>query len=431
MTNYRKDFDIVKILLISITIMMIISTINIFFVNGETYIAKAQEKKTNELIEKDDTIEKNFFVHVINKSMSILEINYKENYDSSSKNIIKEIVDRTFDFEYKNPKTFLKSQIPILNQIEKEIVQTDNDHELLGPDNDTRIFNPIEFNNGEEFTDTNDSNLDDKDSEASNLEEVINSEDNHNNSTENEENTDENQIEDSNNEIEIVSNLPPAPEKIVHNSNEPLIFIYHTHGTESYKPESVGNYHSLNRQFTVLKVGEELYKHLENRGYKIIHDETIHDYPSYAGSYGRSLETLNKNLENHSSLKILLDVHRDAIDHVDNLEKSQYDLVRKNSYIQINGENVARFSLVVGTANENANELKKFAYYIKAVSDELYPGLAYKIYLKNYKYNQYKSDYSTLLEIGNNTNTIDEAMRTAKYLGEILDVAFRRFIESQ
>ena len=38
------------------------------------------------------------------------------------------------------------------------------------------------------------------------------------------------------------------------------------------------------------------------------------------------------------------------------------------------------------------------------------------------KFNQFLSDYSALIEVGSNLNTMDEAMETAKILGEILSV---------
>ena len=53
-------------------------------------------------------------------------------------------------------------------------------------------------------------------------------------------------------------------------------------------------------------------KNLEEKGFKINHNKTCHDYPSYNGSYTRSLNTINNSLMNFSS-EIVIDLHRDAL----------------------------------------------------------------------------------------------------------------------
>lgn len=39
----------------------------------------------------------------------------------------------------------------------------------------------------------------------------------------------------------------------------------------------------------------------------------FNDYPSYNGSYERSAETVKKILAENPSIKVVLDIHRDAI----------------------------------------------------------------------------------------------------------------------
>ena len=87
----------------------------------------------------------------------------------------------------------------------------------------------------------------------------------------------------------------------------------------------------------------------------------------------------------------------------------------------INGKDVATFCFVVGPDNPNKEAILSFAKYIKAISDILYPELCTGIIIKPVgKYNQYFSDYSALIEVGSNLNTMNEAMETAKLLGEII-----------
>ena len=101
--------------------------------------------------------------------------------------------------------------------------------------------------------------------------------------------------------------------------NKDKIVIYHTHTCESYtsseqyKYEMTGSYRTTDLNYTVSKVGDELEKNLKNHGKTIIHDKTYHDYPSYNGSYGRSLKTLEGILEKNKDTEIAIDLHRDAI----------------------------------------------------------------------------------------------------------------------
>ena len=80
-------------------------------------------------------------------------------------------------------------------------------------------------------------------------------------------------------------------------TNPDKVLIYHTHtcesytATEQYNYTMTDSYRTTDLNYTVSRVGNELGKELEKRGFKVVHDKTYHDYPSYSGSYGRSLKT--------------------------------------------------------------------------------------------------------------------------------------------
>ncbi|WP_432409264.1 stage II sporulation protein P [Wukongibacter sp. M2B1] len=424
MNKGNRKYDAISLLVMLITLMMLVLAGNILIVNSKVIIAKAEAQISTQGNKMNDTKD-SLFLHVINKSMCMLEINYKENGGKDTASLIKDFFNKTVDVNYKNPKSLIKAQISMIKDVESNI-ESKVATTLETEDNDTSeiyIAKPSYVNNSQPIMNDGENPYEDDI-------EVIN-EDNTNQENDNSNNKANNQKKQGlTSEIEIVSTPVPSPIKIVHSLEDPLIFVYHTHGTESYRPESVGNYHSLNRKYTVIKVGEDITNYLENSGFKVVHDDTIHDYPSYQGSYTRSLETLSKNLKSDPALKVVFDIHRDGIDKVDELNTKEYEGIRKRSYVEINGEKVARFAIVLGGGNDNIEELKEFAYYIKAVSDELYPGLARPIILKKFKYNQYKSDYYALLEIGNNTNTIEEARRTSKYIGEVINQVLRKCIVS-
>lgn len=214
------------------------------------------------------------------------------------------------------------------------------------------------------------------------------------------------------------------PGRVAITKNAPLVLIYHTHSTESYMPNTAGNYHTLNEKYSVISVGNVLAKELQEKyKYKVIHDKTKHDKESYAYSYANSLVTVQNNINRNKSLRVILDLHRDAFDAKTEAAKK----AKKAEYTAtINNKNAARIMLVIAKGNPNYAELEKFAVYIKKKMDKLYPGLFLKIDVKGRgKYNQYFSNHSMLVEVGCMLNTIEEAQYSAelfaRVLGEVLN----------
>lgn len=429
MNRGNKKYDSISFLVILITIMMVVLAGNVLFINNRVIIAKAESQISEENSRVDED-KNNFFIHVINKTMSIFEVSYKEDGGEDTNTLIKDFFAKAVNVNYKNPKSLIRAQISMMKDIEGDVETGGEEVETNGEteDNDTsKIYIAEDYVTPDVPAINNDKNTEQTGENNPYKEDIQVMNDNSNAEKNEKENVEKQGLTS---EIEIVSTPVPSPVKIKHSMKDPLIFIYHTHGTESYRPEAVGNYHSLNRKYTVIKVGDDMTQYLKNSGFKVVHDDTLHDYPSYEGSYKRSLETLNKNFKANPSLKVVFDIHRDGIDNVDQLNAKEYDVIRERSYVMINGEKVSRFAIVLGEGNDNIEQLKEFAYYLKAVSDELYPGFARPIILKKFKYNEYKSNYYALLEIGNNTSTIEESERTAKYLGEVINQALRKCIVS-
>ena len=96
------------------------------------------------------------------------------------------------------------------------------------------------------------------------------------------------------------------------------VVIFHTHTCESYTSSELypyqptGNFRTIDKNYSVVKVGDELTKYLTEYNINVIHDNTYHDYPAYTGSYNRSLQTVQNILKTTSS-DIVIDLHRDAI----------------------------------------------------------------------------------------------------------------------
>lgn len=225
-----------------------------------------------------------------------------------------------------------------------------------------------------------------------------------------------------------IENVPP-PLNIVKakfNREKPYIFIYHTHATEGYKPFDDNSYYTTNNSKNVVNVGNTMSKVLEANGHKVRHETMHHDRPSFNQSYSRSLNTLNKVKGEEQNLRFFFDIHRDGIEK----DSAYYETFLSKSKVKINGVDVATFSMVVGPNTPNYDQVLAFAKYIKAVSDALYPGLCKGIIVKPIgKYNLFISDYASLVEIGSNVNTVDEANECGKLVGEILDIVIRSLEE--
>ncbi|NLV89291.1 MAG: hypothetical protein GX021_08025 [Tissierellia bacterium] len=228
--------------------------------------------------------------------------------------------------------------------------------------------------------------------------------------------------------VNRVENIPEPLNlnKLKVDRNSPYILIYHTHATESYSVAAKENYRSSDRRYNMLNIGQIMSTVLEANGHKVEHVEIYHDLPSYNQSYARSYNTIVKKREESDNLKILLDIHRDAI--VEN--SPNIDSVKKRSKIEIDGKEVATFSLVVGPDSPNYDQVLSFAKYIKAVSDTLYPDLCTGIIIKPAgRYNQHVSDYSALIEVGYNFNTLEEATEGAKLVAEVLALALNSILD--
>ncbi|CAK7070638.1 stage II sporulation protein P [Tissierella sp.] len=228
--------------------------------------------------------------------------------------------------------------------------------------------------------------------------------------------------------INTIENVPEPLmlKKVKIDREKPYVLIYHTHATESYLISKDTNYRSSDKKYNMIGIGSIMSTVLEANGHKVDHVETSHDLPSYNQSYSRSLNTIKNKKEGSDNLKILLDIHRDAVlDTNPNIES-----IKAKSKIDIGGKSVATFSLVVGPDSPNKEQVLSFAKYVKAVSDALYPGLCKGITIKPAgKYNQHLSDYSALIEVGYHINTLEEANEGAKLVGEVLTLVLNSILE--
>lgn len=207
-------------------------------------------------------------------------------------------------------------------------------------------------------------------------------------------------------------------------SENPNILIYHTHAGETYLDCPEGNYHSQNKEKSVLEVGSLLTDYLTQKGWGVIHTIKYHDYPNFDEAYASSLETITSMLNNYKNINIAIDVHRDGRDINTDADK-QAENERMST--TINGEKVAKFFFVVGMQNPNLEEVKSLAENLTEFAKSKYPDLVLPVVEKQYgKYNQYMAENHMLIEVGSNGTSSEEAQASAKYIAEILDEYFKQ-----
>ena len=197
----------------------------------------------------------------------------------------------------------------------------------------------------------------------------------------------------------------------------------HTHGSEAYtmppglEYEPTSECRTTDCTCNVVRVGDELAGVLEAAGLTVVHDTTLHDYPEYSGAYDRSLTTAKAYLEQYPSIQFILDVHRDAISDGNG---GMYKVVS-----DVAGQNAAQLSFVVGTDGGGLEhplwqENLKLAAAITQCLAEDYPTLMRPITVRNSRYNQHLTTGTLLVEVGAAGNSLDEALLSARLLGNAL-----------
>lgn len=202
---------------------------------------------------------------------------------------------------------------------------------------------------------------------------------------------------------------------------KPTVLIIHTHGSEAYTPDGSDQYDESDPSrtedinYNVVRVGEELSEALTDAGIKVIHDTNLYDYPSYTGSYARSLDAIENYLEEYPSIKIVIDLHRDALIGSDG---TTYKTVA-----DIDGHACSQVMLVVGTNFSGLNhpdwqQNLMLALHLQESMNTLNPSLARPICLSQNRYNQHATSGSLLLEVGCNGNTLQEAINAVRLFAD-------------
>lgn len=204
--------------------------------------------------------------------------------------------------------------------------------------------------------------------------------------------------------------------KIAHDAGTPQILIYHTHSLEGYADSIPGD-----KSTTVVGVGDYLTELLTQQyGYNVIHDtgeyDTIRDK-----AYSKAAPALEQILADNPSIDVVIDLHRDGVGENTRLVTN------------VNGTDMAKVMFFNGLSrttklgdiaylyNPYIADNLAFSFQMQLTAAEYYPGYTRKIYLKGYRFNMHYCPKTLLVEVGAQTNTVQEAKNAMVPLADILN----------
>lgn len=200
----------------------------------------------------------------------------------------------------------------------------------------------------------------------------------------------------------------------------PQILIYHTHSQEGFRDSTQGDLHE-----SVVGLGDYLTEILTKRyGFQVLHDRSTYD-TDRDRAYGVAGPALEQILKEYPSIEVVIDLHRDGV------SKDTYLITEVNDTVMapimfFNGlcytnKNGALTSL----KNPNLQTNLAFSLQMELLAGEYYPGFSRGIYLKGLRYNMHYCPKSLLVEVGAQTNSLQEAMNAMPPLADVLSRVLR------
>lgn len=204
------------------------------------------------------------------------------------------------------------------------------------------------------------------------------------------------------------------------------VLIYHTHGSEAFADSREGV-----TEDTVIGVGDELTRILEEEyGIKTYHDRNVYDVVdgvldrSYA--YTLSGAAVDRILAENPSIEVIIDLHRDGVREdlhlvrvIDGRPTAQIMFLNGVSRLNLNGD-------IDYLYNPNKIDNLSFSLQLHLAGKAMYGDLLRRIYIRGYSFNLEKMPRASLVEIGAQTNTVEEAKNAMIPLAAILNSVLRK-----
>lgn len=204
-------------------------------------------------------------------------------------------------------------------------------------------------------------------------------------------------------------------------ASKPQILIYHTHSQEEFADSIPGD-----ASTTIVGAGEKLAQLLrEEYGFNVIHHTGIYDVESRDYAYSAAGPAIEQILAENPSIEVVIDLHRDGVagstrlvSDVGGRATAQFMFFNGLSYLKSTGN-------IDYLENPYIKENLAFSFQMKLAADEYYPGFARNTYLKGLRYNMHYCPKSLLIEVGAQTNTVEEIMNAIDPLAHILAMVLK------
>ncbi len=230
-------------------------------------------------------------------------------------------------------------------------------------------------------------------------------------------------------------NPPPAPQSSPQGQtvaasagqeNRPRVLVYHTHTWEAYEMTAETTYtptetwRTKDERYNMIRIGEALKKALEARGFAVVHDKTAFEPPNLSAAYTRSLRMLESRIEAGETYDYILDVHRDAYSGPYNGGNAARQGETAVAYVMLL---VGKGTGATGSGFDERPDWPKNLALAQSLTDSLnaqLPGVSRDVKVKTGRFNQHVSTGALLVEVGNNRNTLDEALAACPLIAQAL-----------
>lgn len=204
-------------------------------------------------------------------------------------------------------------------------------------------------------------------------------------------------------------------------NTKPQILILHTHGaSESFIDSRKGK-----QEDSIIGVGSCLAKILSKRyGYQVIHDKT--EYDKVNGkidrnkAYNNAYIGIQKTLKKYPSIQVVIDLHRDGVGR--KIKRTTVVDGKKTAQVMFfNGLSRNSSGNIAYLKNNNLQGNLAFSLQLKIAGMKHFNNLVRPVYLKGYRYNMHLRKRFTLIELGNEYNTVEEAKNAAAPIALMLN----------
>lgn len=231
--------------------------------------------------------------------------------------------------------------------------------------------------------------------------------------------------------VDIAGALEKRPDLSIAKDGTPQVLLYHTHTGEAYLPQESDVFYSdmptrtEKESENVVAVGNAVEAQLKKAGIGVIHDKTIHD-KSYSGSYDRSAATIEKHLKEHPTIRVTIDIHRDAM--------TAEDGTRYKPTVTVNGRKAAQIMIISGCDDDGTLGFPDWEYNLRLAvrlqqtCADLQESFPRPMLFCPHIYNENLTHNSLLVEFGTEVNTVEEAVYSGELFGKALVTVLEQFI---